>query len=81
LEQQVHEPGVGGPHHQAEIQQVQRAIAENIQQGGYGQMMQVQRSQGGHQQDYGLGQPAQNAVHAMEPRVGDKLWQYVWRVE
>lgn len=72
LEQQVHEPGVGGPHHQAEIQQVQRAIAENIQQGGYGQMMQVQRSQGGPQADYGLGQPSHNAVHAMEPRVGDK---------
>lgn len=72
LEQQVHEPGVGGPHHQAEIQQVQRAIAENIQQGGYGQMMQVQRSQGGHQADYGLGQPSQNVPHSMEPRVGDK---------
>jgi hypothetical protein len=72
LEQQVHEPGVGGPHHQAEIQQVQRAIAENIQQGGYGQMMQAQRSQGGPQADYGPGQPSQNVHHAMEPRVGDK---------
>lgn len=72
LEQQVHEPGVGGPHHQAEIQQVQRAIAENIQQSGYAQMMQAQRSQGGPQGDMGSGQPSQNGSFVMEPRVGDK---------
>jgi hypothetical protein len=72
LEQQVHEPGVGGPHHQAEIQQVQRAIAENIQQGGYGQMMQAQRSQGGHQVDMGHGHHSHNGAFAMEPRIGDK---------
>lgn len=72
LEQQVHEPGVGGPHHQAEIQQVQRAIAENMQQGGYGQMMTLQRSQGGYQADNGPVQPSQNGVIVLEPRAGDK---------
>jgi hypothetical protein len=72
LEQQVQEPGVGGPHHQAEIQQVQRAIAENVQHGGYGQMMHLQRSQGGPQADMGHGPLLQNGAMGMEPRAGDK---------
>lgn len=72
LEQQVHEPGVGGAHHQAEIQQVQRAIAENIQQGGFGHVMQVQQSQSGGPQAEGGPGPSHNGVIVIEPRAGDK---------
>jgi hypothetical protein len=78
LEQQVHEPGVGGPHHQAEIQQVQRAIAENMQQGAYGhgqhqqQQAQMQRVHGGPHGDGGVGPVAHNGVMGMEPRTGEK---------
>ncbi|KAM0723795.1 hypothetical protein Q7P37_000785 [Cladosporium fusiforme] len=72
LEQQVHEPGVGGPHHQAEIQQVQRAIAENIQQSGFGQMMQLQPSHGGRMNEANGGPSSYNGHVAIEPRIGDK---------
>lgn len=72
LEQQVQEPGVGGPHHQAEIQQVQRAIAENIQQSGFGQMMQLQPSQGRPLGDGNAGQASHNGHVVIEPRIGEK---------
>lgn len=72
LEQQVHEPGVGGPHHQAEIQQVQRAIAENMQQGGYGQIVQTQRSQAGPHGEGSVGPAPHTGVVVLEPRIGEK---------
>lgn len=72
LEQQVQEPGVGGAHHQAEIQQVQRAIAENIQQGGFGQMLQAQHGLSGPPGDSTVGQASQNGVIVLEPRIGEK---------
>lgn len=69
LEQQVHEPGAGGSHHQAEIQQVQRAIAENIQQSGFGQIVQMQPGRGGEGNG---GHSSHNGPLAIEPRLGDK---------
>lgn len=77
LEQQVHEPAMAGQHQQ-EIQQVQQAIAESVQQGfastqGLAQSMLRPQSRPGAQ-DSGAGDAGRSAQQAvvLEPRLGEK---------